>query len=156
MSLWASLSKPTRRAVRIATEPASSLPAYGPRRLPPECFAAQQTMVPGPVPRQMCRAGVAAHPCAGLSERLGGFPRGDVTLAISIQGSVVRFARPREMPDAGGWKNVCSLERFPRRILPQPSRVPHSARCETEGDRSFLLLFRAIAKAREVLQPSAR
>src|SRR5437764_14125506 len=113
-------------------------------------------MVPAPVPQRMCRAGGAARPCAGLSERLGGFPRGDVTLAISTQGPVMHFARPREMPDAGGWKNVCSLERFPRRILLQPSRVPHSARCETEGDRSFLLLFRAIAKVREVLQPSAR
>src|SRR6266480_5701386 len=113
-------------------------------------------MVPAPVPQRMCHAGVAARPCAGPSERLGGFPRADMTLAISTQGLVMRFARPREMPDAGGWKNVGNMERFPRRILPQPSRVPHSARCETEGDRSFLLLFRAIAKAREVLQPSAR
>ena len=49
-------------------------------------------------------------------------------------------------------KNVYSQGHFLRRISLQPSKDPHSAKCETAGDLPFLLLFPAIAKAREVPQ----
>ena len=105
--------------------------------------------------QQIRRVGAAALPRAGLSQRSVGFPSGDVTLAISIQASAVRFALLRETPDAGDGKNVYSQERFPKRSSPRPSRGHHSAKCEMADDLPFLLPFRAIAKAREVLLLSA-
>ena len=56
------------------------------------------------------------------------------------------------MPDGDETKNVYSQERFPKRISLRPSRVLRCAKRETEGDLLFPLLFRAIAKAREVPQ----
>src|SRR6267378_3511059 len=109
-------------------------------------------MAPARTPQQICRVGVAAVPRAGLSQRSVGFRNGDAKLAIPIQALAMRLLLPLETPDAGEMKNVYSQGHFPRRISLQPSRGPHSAECETAGDLPFLLLFRAIPKAREAPQ----
>src|SRR5437899_12778974 len=62
----------------------------------------------------------------------------------------MRLVLPLETPDDGEMKNVYSQGHFLRRISLQPSKDPHSAKCETAGDLPFLLLFPAIPKAREV------
>src|SRR6267378_4092090 len=109
-------------------------------------------MAPARTPQQICRVGVAAVPRAGLSQRSVGFRNGDAKLAIPIQALAMRLLLPLETPDAGEMKNVYSQGHFPKRISLLPSRGPHSAKRETAGDLPFLLLFRAIAKAREVPQ----
>jgi len=122
------------------------------RRLPRACFAVQRKKVPARVSQQTCCAGTTALLRAGPSRWSVGFRGGDAKLAIPIQAPAMRLVLPLETPDDGEMKNAYSQGDFLRRISPQPPKGPHSAKCETAGDLPFLLLFRAIAKAREVPQ----
>src|SRR5437762_7872309 len=121
-------------------------------RLPRACFAGQRKKVPARVSQQTCCAGATALLRAGPSQWSVGFRSGDAILAIPIQAPAMRLVLPLETPDDGEMKNVYSQGHFLRRISPQPPKGPHSAKCETAGDLPFLLLFRAIANAREVPQ----
>src|SRR5262245_4930346 len=109
--------------------------------------------VQAPVPRRTCCAGGGALPRVGFSHWSAEFRSGDAKPAIPLQAFATRPVPPRGMPDAGGMKNVDNPGPFRRRILPQLSKDPHSAKCETVGDLPVLLLFRAIARAHGVPRP---
>src|SRR6266480_5421039 len=102
------------------------------------------------MPQRICCVGTAVLLRAGLSHWSVGFRSGDAKLAIPIQAPAMRLVLPRETPDGAGMKNVYSQGHFPKRISLQLLGGPRSAKCETAGDLPFLLLVRAIPKAREV------
>src|SRR5205809_6351409 len=112
-------------------------------------------MAPSRALQLICRAAAAAPPCAGPSQHLAGFQNAEATPANPIQAPPVRFVLPAETRDVAETKNVCNRVRSPKRNLLQRPQAFRSARCEMAGDRPFPLLFRAIARGREVLPLAA-
>src|SRR5882724_1355630 len=113
-------------------------------------------MAPGRSLQLICRAAAAAPLCAGQFQHLAGFHGAEATPANPIQARPVRFALPHETPHVAETKNVCNRVRSPKRNLPQRPEAFRSAKCEMADDRPFPLLFRAIARGREVLpRPAA-
>src|SRR4029077_15313198 len=112
-------------------------------------------MAPSRALQLICRAAAAALLCAGQFQHLAEFQTAEAKTANPIQAPPVRFVLPHETPDAAETKNVCSQVRSPKRNLPQRPEAFRSAKCEMADDRPFLLLFRAIARGREVLPRAA-
>src|SRR5207247_11115844 len=79
----------------------------------------------------------------------------EATPANPIQAPPVRFVLPHETPDVAEAKNVCNQARSPKLNLPQRPQAFRSVKCEMADDRPFPLLFRAIARGREVLPRAA-
>src|SRR5438093_13035485 len=108
-------------------------------------------MTPSPSLELICRAAAAAPLCAGQSQHLVEFQNAEAAPANPIQARPVRFALPHETPDVAETKNVCNQARSPKRNLPQRPQAFRCVKCEMADDRPFPLLFRAIARGREVL-----
>src|SRR5205809_3617662 len=108
-------------------------------------------MAPSRSLQLICRADAVAPLCAGQSQHLAEFQNAEATRANPIQARPVRFLLPHETPDVAETKNVCNRVRSPKRNLPQRPEAFRSVKCEMADDRPFPLLFRAIARGREVL-----
>src|SRR2546427_12885277 len=108
-------------------------------------------MAPSRALQLTCRAGAAVPLCAGPFQQLVEFQTAYATLAIPIQAPPVRFVLPHETSDVAETKNVCNQARSPKRNPSQRPQAFRSVKCEMADDRPFPLLFRAIARGREVL-----